>query len=97
MFNVDISLERVDKRLSSWKGKKFSLGGRIALIKSAMCHAGAIRFILSSFFKCPKSVVRWIEKIPRDFLWNDHVDKRKYHLVSWALVCKPIEQGGMGI
>ena len=41
--------------------------------------------------------MRRIEKLQRDFLWNDYVDKRKYHLVWWDLVCKPIDQGGLGI
>ena len=50
-----------------------------------------------SFVKCPKSVVRRIEKLQKDFLWNDHVDKRKYHLVRWDLICKPTEQVGLGI
>lgn len=71
-----------------------SLGGRITLIKSVM---QSIPIYYLSFFKCPKSVVHQIEKLQRDFLSNDHVDDRKYHLVRWDLVCKPIEQGGLRI
>ena len=71
-----------------------SLGERITLIKSVMQNL-LIYFL--SFFKCPIRVVRRIEKLQRDFLWNDHVDKRKYHLVRWDLVCIPIDQGGLGI
>ena len=29
--------------------------------------------------------------------WNDTVESRKYHLVRWEIICKPIAQGGLGI
>ena len=38
-----------------------------------------------------------IAKVQRDFLWNDSVDKKKYHLVRWETVCQPIDKGGLGI
>lgn len=33
-----------------------------------------------SFFKCPKSFVHRIEKIQRDFLWNDIYNHKKIPL-----------------
>eukprot|EP00268_Persea_americana_P009387 TRINITY_DN13775_c0_g1_i3.p1 TRINITY_DN13775_c0_g1~~TRINITY_DN13775_c0_g1_i3.p1 ORF type:complete len:207 (-),score=26.83 TRINITY_DN13775_c0_g1_i3:75-695(-) len=30
-------------------------------------------------------------------MWNDSIEKKKYHLVRWATVCKPLSQGGLGI
>ena len=38
-----------------------------------------------------------IEKLQRDFLWNDQIDKRKFHLVKWEVVCEPIVHVGLGI
>ena len=38
-----------------------------------------------------------IEKFQCDFLWNDTIEKRKYNLVRWNIVCKPIAQGGLGV
>ena len=74
----DFVVEHVDKKFSSWKRRYLSLGGRIILIKSAL---SSIPIYYLSCFKCPKSVLRRIEKFQHDSLWNDAVEKRKYHLV----------------
>jgi hypothetical protein len=31
------------------------------------------------------------------FLWEGVGNKRKYHMVDWATVCKPWEFGGLGV
>lgn len=33
----------------------------------------------------------------RDFLWSDHEDNRKVHVVSWQHLCLPIEEGVLGV
>lgn len=48
-----------------------------------------------SAFKCPVAVVKHIEKIQCDFLWNAKGDKRKFHLVSWDQVCRLLSCGGL--
>ena len=90
----DTFVERTQKKLSSWKGRYLSMGGRVVLIKSVLL---SILIYFLSCFKCPKSVYRRIEKIQHDFLWNDSVENRKYHLVQWEEVCKPLAHGGLGI
>ena len=70
------------------------MGGCVTNIKSVL---SSIPIYFLSCCRCPKSVMRKIEKIQRDFLWNDSMQKRKYHLVKWESVCKPIDQGGLGI
>ena len=42
-------------------------------------------------------MIQRIQKLQCDFLWNDTIEKRKYHLVRWNIVCKPIAQGGLGV
>lgn len=76
----DSVVECIDKKLSSWKRRYLSLGGRITLLKFVL---SSIPIYYLSCFKCPKSVLRRIEKSQRNFLWNDAVEKRKYHLVNW--------------
>ena len=70
------------------------MGGRITLIKSVLSNLPIYHL---SCFKCPKSIFQKIEKLQCEFLWNDSVEKRQYHLVKWDSVCKPFAQGGLGI
>lgn len=82
------------ERLSSWKGRYFSLGGRIVLIKVVLSSLLVYYF---NVFKCPASVIEKLERIQRKFLWNDDREKRKFHLVNWTQVCKQVSEGGLGI
>lgn len=58
------------------------MGGHVILIKSVLSSI-PIEFL--SCFRCPKNVIQRIEKMQRDFLWNDSMEKRKFHLVNWRL------------
>lgn len=75
-------------------GKYLSFGGRITLLKSVL---SALPVFFLSAFNCPKKVISSLERIMKDFLWNDQEDRRKEHLVSWQQVCLPIKVGGIGI
>lgn len=70
------------------------MGRRVTLIKSVL---SSIPIYFLSCFKCPKGVLQRIEKIQCDFLWNDSVEKRKYHLVRWESARKHLDQGGLDI
>lgn len=48
-------------------------------------------------FRCPSSVAKRIEYIKSHFLSNDANEKRRYHLVSWKMICKPLWFGRIGI
>ena len=42
-------------------------------------------------------MVHRIENFHHDFLWNDTIEKRKYHLVRWNIVSKTIAQGDLAV
>ena len=67
-------LEKVQARLSRWKGKCLSLAGRICLIKSVL---SAIPLFFMSLFKLPSGVANKLVRIQRNFLWGWGVEGRK--------------------
>ena len=52
---------------------------------------------MMSLFRFPKGVKFRLEKIQREFLWEDGNSSRKPHLVNWKIVCVGKEEGGLGI
>ncbi|GKV27402.1 hypothetical protein SLEP1_g36575 [Rubroshorea leprosula] len=81
-------------RLASWKGKLLSLGGRITLVNSVL---SSLLVFFMSFFFVPKGVINELEKIRRDFLWGKKEGGGGISWVKWDSVCKPKEEGGLGV
>ena len=79
-------LERLEKKLSLWKPKYLSLGGRIMFIKAALAN---LPIYFMSLSRCPMEVINQIEKLQHNFLWNGR-EKNKFHLVKWPQVCKRV-------
>ncbi|GKD51406.1 putative RNA-directed DNA polymerase [Tanacetum coccineum] len=70
-------VERFHKRLSNWKSKSLSIGGRFTLIKSVLGSLGVYYF---SSFKAPKKIINKLESIRRSFFWGGSMDENK---ISW--------------
>lgn len=75
-------VDRVRRKLDSWKAPLL-LSGASYLIS----------LIIFSLFSIPQSIALKIERSFRNFLWNNRMDARKYHLVDWKRVCSPMEVG----
>lgn len=78
-------LNKLHNRLALWKGKHFSLRGRVVMINFVL---NSLPIYLFSFYKAPKVVLVEIEKIQRAFLWGGTREKRKVNWVSWSKVCR---------
>ncbi|KAI5417416.1 hypothetical protein KIW84_042139 [Lathyrus oleraceus] len=87
-------LSKMKKRLSGWRGKHLSLGGKVTLLNSVINN---LPIFLLSFFKAPKCVLEDIIKIQRNFLWGDGGGSRKMCWVSWDKICLKTEEGGLGV
>jgi hypothetical protein len=81
-------------RLGNWGNKYVSLGGRIVMINAVL---SAIPIFYLSFLKMPIKVWKEIVKIQRKFLWGGLSRKNKTCWVKWDDICKPKEEGGLGV
>ena len=86
--------DRLQAKLSSWKGKLLSLGGRLVLINSVLSN---MVLYMISFFQLPKGVLYKLDYFRSRFFWQGDSEKRNYRLARWDVVCRPKEQGGLGI
>lgn len=60
-------IEKLTKKLTTWKSKMLLIGGRITLIKSSL---SSLPLYFMSIFPIPKGVVETINKVIRQFLWT---------------------------
>ena len=86
--------DRFEKKLSCWKGKLMSYGGRLILINSVLT---SMPMFLLSFFEVPVGVRKRLDFYRSRFFWQGDEPKRKYRLAKWDIICRPKDQGGMGI
>lgn len=68
-------VDTVKQRLSVWKCKNLSFGGRIVLIKSVLT---ALLIFYLSFFKAPTSIISQLEILFKQFLWDRDGDIREF-------------------
>ncbi|KAG8369712.1 hypothetical protein BUALT_Bualt14G0042400 [Buddleja alternifolia] len=87
-------IERVEKKLSSWKAKCLAHAGRNVLVKSV---AQSLPVYFISLYNIPRLVCDRIDKIMRNFWWGDKDENTHIHLRSWDFICSPKEFGGLGL
>ena len=90
----DVVEERFKRKLATWKKQYLSKGGRLTLIKCTLSYL-PIYFML--LFVIPKKMSVRLERIQREFLWGDLEERKKIHLVRWAVICKDKRYGGLGL
>jgi hypothetical protein len=86
--------ERIEKKLSCWKGKYLSVSGRLVLINSVLT---SLSMFMLSFFEVLRGVLEKIGYFRSRFFWQHDSQKKKYRLTKWSIMCQPKDQGGLGI
>ena len=71
-----------------------SYGGRLILINSVLT---SMPMFLLSFFEVPVGVRKRPDFYRSCFFWQSDELKRKYRLAKWDIICRPKDQGGLGI
>ncbi|KAJ6835850.1 uncharacterized protein M6B38_329970 [Iris pallida] len=77
------------KRVEGWQAAGLSFGGRIELVRSVI--AGIAMFWLQSI-QIPSATIRKVEAICSNFIWRGGI-----HAISWDQLCRPREEGGVGL
>lgn len=90
----DPIISKCKRKLSKWKQRNLSFGGRVTWIKSVL---NSIPIFFFSFFRLLKKVVDRLVRLQWSFLWGDREGQRKLVWVKWDTVCLPKDKGGLGV
>ncbi|GKC07669.1 RNA-directed DNA polymerase, eukaryota, partial [Tanacetum coccineum] len=90
----DDIISKLNSRLSKWKVKTLSIGGRLTLLKSVL---GSTPIYWMSLYKVPKSVLNSMEAIRRNFFNGAQDNDKKITWVKWAKVLSAKKYGGLGV
>nr|GEW26377.1 RNA-directed DNA polymerase, eukaryota [Tanacetum cinerariifolium] len=82
---------KVSSKLSKWKAKTLSVGGKLTLIKSVL---GAIPTYFMSLYKVPEAVLKHIERLRNSFFFVVELEERKISCTGgsvWVAIRKSID------
>jgi hypothetical protein len=86
--------DRFERKLASWMGKLLSYRDRIVLINSVLTN---LSMLMLSFFEIPIGVRKRLDFFRSRFFWQSDGHKKKYRLSRWNIICRPKDQGGLGV
>lgn len=72
-------MDMLRQKLSCWKGRMLSLGGRVVLINAVL---NAIMIYTLSFYKALMKVLKEITKIQSNSLWSGSDQRKSIHWVN---------------
>nr|GFA42729.1 RNA-directed DNA polymerase, eukaryota, reverse transcriptase zinc-binding domain protein [Tanacetum cinerariifolium] len=90
----DDVINKVICRLSKWRMKILSIGGRFTLLKSVL---GASPIYFMSMFNAPIQVVKILKSIRNHFFNGVDSNNRKMTLIKWDNVLASKEKCGLGV
>lgn len=80
-------------RVLSWKERLLSVDGKLVMIRSVLAPMPIYIFPVSNH---PRGIFDKLEQILANFLWSSDFGPR-FHWIKWIQLCKPIEEGGVGV
>ena len=87
-------LAALDHRLSSWTFRTLNTPSHLILLKSTL---QVMPLYLFSTLVAPKSILKKVRNIQRNFLWQGPKANRKWALVACKTLCLSKEEGGLGL
>ncbi|CAH1453519.1 unnamed protein product [Lactuca virosa] len=87
-------VQQVKARVQNWKHRALSFAGRLQLINSVL---QSLQVYWCSVLLLPKTTINDIKKVFKGFLWNGGYLKKGSANIAWKMVCRPKDEGGLGI
>ncbi|KAE8820712.1 Serine/threonine-protein kinase SMG1 [Hordeum vulgare] len=87
-------VDRIRKKLSTWRASMLARGERLALVRHVLC---AMPGHLLAAIILNAHILKLVNRVIRDLLWHGRKDTAVGHYaVNWRLVYMPLELGGLG-
>jgi hypothetical protein len=86
----DFILKKIRDKLVGWKVRTLSLTERCTLIQVVTT---AIPTHIMQCTMLPGKICTELDKLNRNFLWGDTLQKKRFHLLNWETVSRPKEEG----
>ncbi|PWA37340.1 RNA-directed DNA polymerase, eukaryota [Artemisia annua] len=92
--NWEAVVTKFTSKLSLWKARLLSVGGRLSLIKSVL---GNLPTYFMSLYYMPAAIRSKLESLRQNFFIGSELGDRKMAWVSWNTCLASKELGGLGI
>lgn len=87
-------VDQVSNRLASWKTNVLSFSSRITLEKSVI-EIIPIYLMMTNLLL--KSCLEEIQRLQRNFIWSDTVEKNKHYVVRWDMLLRLMHLRGLSL
>ena len=87
-------MSKLQHRVEPWHGRWLSKAARVVLMNSSLV---SLLMYLMGFYSLHESLHQEVTKYLSRFFWAGPDNRQKYHMVKWFEVCKPKDQGGLGV
>lgn len=85
-------LDKFKNYVNHWAFRCLSFIGRIMFLKAMVQELPLYRCMVQVALE---SFIRELDALSRQFLWSGSLDSKKWSLVRWETICRPIHQGGL--
>ncbi|XP_074298723.1 uncharacterized protein LOC141629648 [Silene latifolia] len=92
--NYGALINKIQTQLHHWTTNFFSYAGRAQLLHSVIF---CLTYFWCATVLLPKNVVKLINKLCKNFFWNQEDGHRKLVFKSWSDICSPWNEGGVDI
>ncbi|XP_074301451.1 uncharacterized protein LOC141632840 [Silene latifolia] len=89
-----VLIEKIVEGIRSFGARKFSYAGRLVLVKSVLT---SLFTYWANIFLIPKGVMKKIDSICRNYLWDGTSVYLRTPMVNWEKMCTPQSEGGLGL